>query len=355
MLSTISSALKSNPSKLIEDHSHPSLKRPMTTSHFKESSPLNATNQPVEEYSHEVFFGAPHLNKDQLGREMLHSVVTNKTDWVPKALLPQDKVISRFFHYVISFFKIRPNINHLNHKSESKLWRQVGELSFAKMLGDHQMITLAERKTDHLFHNFMAELENDQKLPEYCFAKSIECHANPEAFFDLAKLNYLTHNYTKAIELFKDAELYSKNLEASSSYRIKVFQALMKKCSGAAQERLGFHDKALFNYIDAANIDPQGRKGYEECLSRNFQILKFKPNKCDEELEACMEYDPYEPDFVIESANSRLNQGQVEVAIQLLNKANLLSFKYKHSALYKCVELAQQIAFCVNNTQVHSR
>ena len=88
-----------------------------------------------------------------------------------------------------------------------------------------------------------------------------------------------------------------------------------------------------------------GLQNMDEDLSRSFQILKFKTHKTPEELQACMEYDPYDPDFPIEFANSLLNHGNYEDAVKLLNKSIELSYYYRPQSLYRCAELAQQVSF----------
>lgn len=305
---------------------------------------------PQPGYTHGGFFGDASLNHDQLGRDMLFAVVNNKTEWVIKAQLPQDSAANRLFHYLGGFFSSSVNPDHLDVKAKARLWRQAGEYFHADLLGDQKMLAATERKTDFVFQDFLSNLKSDERNAEYCYKVSLEFDDAPEAHFELGKLHFLINNYQKAVDHFVGADLVGNKLEHSSTYRINSFKALMKACAGAAQERMGYHDLALFNYIDASKQDPNGYTKYEESLSRNFQILKFKPNKTEQELQACMEYDPYEPDFCIELAHYRISQRQLDSALKLLNKANELAFCYKRQSLYRCVELLQQFSFCAVNS-----
>lgn len=309
--------------------------------------PYNASSG----YSYNGFFGdASGANQDRLGREMLEAVIVEKTNWVPRAAIPKDTLLNRGINFVSALF---PKIYNPNdNKVKADLWLRAGELFYAEMTLDQDTLKYLEglKKANSVFNDFLNSLNPDESDAEYCLARAVEMDAtNPEIHFLRGKLMFAANNYSEALADFEKTYEVANNLENASSYRKKCFSALAKTCRGASYERLGFHDRALFDYIAAAKVDPNGTKGYEEALSRNFQILKFKTYKNQEELQACIEYDPYDPDFQIELANLKLNNNQQEEAVYLLNQAIYLSYYYKPQSLFRSAELAQQVAFVINN------
>lgn len=309
------------------------------------------------EYTHSGFFGDPNLDQNKLGREMLEAVIANKTEWVPRVKIPQDSWFNRLLGWFSTSTALPQQGIELDDKAKSALYLQTGRLLYAEAINDAAVIEECTqmRKTNAVFQQFLESLSPEECTAEYCFTAAADLHSNnPEAFFELGKLNFLKHKYQQAVTNFHQAQGLSDKLSNSSSSRKHSFKALVGACAGAAYERLGYHDLALFDYIDASKIDPKGPQSYQESLSRNFQILKFKTNKSLDELQACMEYDPYDPDFPIELAHIKLNRGDFQSAIGMLTRSIDLAYYYKPSSLYRCAELAQQVAFAVNNSPVTS-
>lgn len=309
------------------------------------------------DYAHNGFFGDPTLDQNRLGREMLEAVVVNKTDWALRAKIPPDSLANRAFYWFFKTPTLPQPGNPLDNAARSALYLQTGRLLYAELINDTAVITecTQQRKANVVFQDFLNNLTTEEASAEYCFSAAAELNPNsPEAVFELGKLHFLTHQYDRAVTDFHLAQNLSDNLPNSSSNRKQAFKALTLACAGAANERLGLHDLALFNYLHASKKDPQGASSYQESLSRNFQILCFKQNKSSEELEACMEYDPYDPNFSIELAHHKLNRGDFQEALNLLSKSIDLAYSYKPNALFRCAELVQQFAFAYNNSPLIS-
>ena len=297
------------------------------------------------------FFGVQE-NQEELGVEMLKAVVANKTEWVPKATIPLDTRLNRALQFFASFIPSPSPTANSEKADQAKLYLKAGQMFYAEVINDKDSLSEFNtlRKVDDAFDQFLQNLPADETNPEACLETSLNIKHTPEAYFALGKLNFLRHKYGEAVYDFHQAQTLFENLEESSSYRKRCFKALTAACAGAANERLGLHDEALFDYIDASKIDPNGAASYSGSLSRNFQILKFKTHKSIEELQACIQYDPFDPEFHIELSNKFLNAGQYDETIKLLNRSIELGYQYKPSSLYRSAELLQQAAFAINNT-----
>ncbi len=296
-------------------------------------------------YPNPGYFGDPAYD---LGPDMLQALIMNKTDWVIRAPIPKDTYLRQAINYLGSFFPSTQDPDNLDIKTQAKLWRTAGELFYARIINDTRTVKQLESSSDPIFNKFLETMPIEHTNAETCFETSLDLSSSPETLFNSAKLQFLNNDYESAINLFTQAGNQAKHLEKGSGFRIQSFSALCKTCSAAAYERLGRHDLALFAYSEASETDPNGNSTYQDSLSRSFEILKFKPYKTSEELQACMKYDSFEPDFPAELAQHYINQGSMEQAMECLNKANKLSVYYKPQTLYRCAEITQQLANCMN-------
>lgn len=278
--------------------------------------------------------------------------IDSKTEWVMQANLPHETATHIFASWIGSLFSSAKVYDPFNPDPilRAKLLKQSGELFYAQYFPNNtNHLKACERKTDAVFQEFISCFSEDEKSPLLCFKASINFNFDdPETHFDLAKNLFLDGLYSKAIEEFEQAFHLSDKLEDSSDYRKQCFKALMQKCSAACYERLGMHDKALLNYMDASKIDPNGRNlNLEEALSRNFEILKSKLVKSFSEIQACIEYAPTDPDFRIDLAHILITQGKLEEALPIVTKTIELSFKHKVASMYRCAELVNRFAAVV--------
>lgn len=301
-----------------------------------------------------AFFGDTSSDQSQLGHEMLKALVNEKTNWVIKVKVPEDTWSNRLLNWISGAYQLPralPQDGELSAADKSKLSLLTARLLYAEMANDRATVDeLTQlRKTNDLFHKFIEDLASDERNPDYCLRLAEDfAQENPEIFFEHGKLYFLQQEYAKAVREFRIASDYADKLESSSKFRQSEFKALVLSCAAAANERLGFHDSALFDYIDASKIDPKGPAKYEEPRSRNFQILKFKTNKTFAELQACIEHDPYDPDFPVDLAKAYLDRNESFEAMKLLTRSIELSMHYKSATLYRCAELTKQLALKMN-------
>ena len=303
-----------------------------------------------------AFFGDTSSDQNQLSRDMLTALVVNKTNWVNTAKVPADSLTSRILNWFKGTSALPTKLpveGELLEKDKSKLYLHAARLIYAEYTNDHAQTKEMEqlRKSNQVFHDFVEDLASDERNADYCLRAAEDFSPqNPEIFFEHGKLYFLQQDYTKAVNEFRLAAEHSPSLDNSSKAKQSAFKALTLSCAAAANERLGFHDLALFDYIDAAKIDPNGSEAYDEARLRNFQILKFKTNKTFAELQACIEHDPCDPEFPVELSHAYIDRGEYGNATELLKRSLSLSLAYKPSTLYRCADAAQRLALSVNTT-----
>ncbi|MCH9632729.1 MAG: hypothetical protein S4CHLAM6_10680 [Chlamydiae bacterium] len=286
------------------------------------------------------------ISQAQIGHDMLKAEIATKTDWVPNASVPQDSTLQRILRFTFSIFSPTRQLE------KAECFLQAGKMFYATIVNDHKEIEACNklRKSNAAFAEFLSELEsNKTNNANDCLISAIELGAGPEAYFLLGKYNFVKQDYTQATRDFFEASELSDKLPGSSSFKKKCFKALSGACAAASSERNELHDDALHLYIQSSKIDPYGPTTYAEPISRNFQILKFRSNKTESELRACIEYDPNDPDFQIDLCSNLAHQGQYDEAMHLLTESFDKAYNYKPSSLYHCAEVAHQVAFAINN------
>ena len=282
----------------------------------------------------------------QYGHDMLMAEIATKTDWVPNAKIPQETATQRILNFASSILSSPKPLD------KADCYLMAGRMFYATIVNDHKEIAACNklRKSDAVFAQFLQDLEtNSTNNANDCLISAIEHGAGAEAYFLLGKYNFVKQDFSQSTRDFCEARELADKMPNSSTYKKQCFKAITGACAAAASERNERHDDALHLYIESSKIDPYGADNYKEPISRNFQILKFRTNKTESELRACIEFDPSDPDFQIDLCANRAHQGQYDEAMQLLIESFDKAYNNKPASLYRCAEVAQQFAFAINN------
>lgn len=297
-------------------------------------------------YDTNAYYDGGATSQAQYGHDMLMAEIATKTDWVPNATIPQDTAVRRIFNYVASVLSPAKPLD------KADCYLKAGRMFYATIVNDHKEIEACNklRKSDAAFAQFLTDLEtNNTNNANDCLISAIELGAGAEAYFLLGKYNFVKQDFGQSTRDFCEAAELADKMPSSSSFKKQCFKAMTGACAAAASERNERHDEALHLYIESSKIDPYRAESYREPISRNFQILKFRTNKTESELRACIEFDPNDPDFQIDLCANRAHQGKYDEAMQLLVESFNIAYKAKPASLYRCAEVAQQVAFAINN------